>query len=170
MRRRLYFVLPDKSSAETIEEELLLARIDDHHIHFMARDGVDLGRLSVANLFQRSDIVHGMELGLMSGGLTGVFAGFMLYLYPEIGNVVGFGAVLLLAILGAMIGAWVAGMIGISIPNTRLKSFHSALEAGRILLMVDVPYTRVAEVRSLILSHHPEAESGGQETQLPAFP
>ena len=29
MRRRLYFVLPDPVSAEVIEKELLLAKIDD---------------------------------------------------------------------------------------------------------------------------------------------
>lgn len=170
MRRRLYFILPDRASAESIERELLLARIDDHHIHFMARDDMDLGSLPRANLLQRSDIVHGMELGLMTGGVTGTVAGLGLYLFPRLSEAIGMGAVLILAVLGAAIGAWAAGMIGVSIPNSRLKSFKQALEGGHILLMVDVPHGRINEIRELILSHHPEAASGGQETQLPAFP
>ena len=34
MRRRLYFILPDLETAQKVEQELLLAHIDDHHIHF----------------------------------------------------------------------------------------------------------------------------------------
>ncbi len=170
MRRRLYFILPDRASAEAIERDLLLARIDDHHFHFMAREGVELGTLNRANLLQRSDIVHGSELGLMAGGLTGALAGLGLYLFPRLAEVIGMGVVLVLAVLGALIGAWAAGMVGVSIPNSRLKGFERALEAGHILLMVDVPPARIDEIRELILAHHPEAAPGGQETRLPAFP
>ena len=71
MRRRLYFVLPDLNSAETIERELLLAKVDDPHIHFLARDGINMGRLHVANLLQRSDLLHGIGIGMVAGGVTG---------------------------------------------------------------------------------------------------
>lgn len=170
MRRRLYFVLPDLKSAETIQRELLLARIDAGHIHFLARDGINLGQLSVANLLQRSDLIHGLGVGLIAGGLTGMLSGLGIALYPELGSLVGMGAVLLLAVFGALVGAWASGMIAVSIPNSRLKGFQRAIDAGRILLMVDVPYRRVAEIRRLIESHHPEAKVGGQDTHIPAFP
>lgn len=170
MRRRLYFVVPDLKSAETIQRELLLARIDAGHIHFLARDGINLGQLSVANLLQRSDLVHGLEIGLVAGGLTGVLSGLAISLYPEFGATVGMGAVLILAVFGAIVGAWASGMIAVSLPNSRLKGFQRAIDAGRILLMVDVPARRVREIRRLIESHHPEARGGGQDNQIPAFP
>jgi hypothetical protein len=170
MRRRLYFVLPDLHSAETIQRELLLARIDAGHIHFHARDGINLGPLSAANLLQKSDLIHGMEIGLVAGGLTGMLSGLAVAFYPAMGDVVGMGAVLILAVLGALVGSWASGMIAVSVPNTRLKGFQQALDAGRILLMVDVPYRRVSEIRQLIQSHHPEARGGGQDNQIPAFP
>ena len=170
MRRRLYFVLPDTHSAQTIERELLLAKLDDHHIHFLAKDGINLGSLSVANLFQRTDLIHGLQLGLVAGGLTGILAGTALYFYPDLGSQVGLGAVLLLAIFGAIVGAWASGMIAVSIPNSRLASFQRAIDKGKILLMVDVPVRRKKEIRELILRHHPEAESKGQDAQVPAFP
>jgi hypothetical protein len=170
MRRRLYFVLPDLRSADTIQRELLLARIDANHFHFLARDGINLGQLSVATLLQRSDLVHGLQIGMVAGGLTGVCSGLAISFYPGLGNMVGMGAVLMLGLFGALVGAWVSGMIAVSIPNSRLKGFQRAIDAGRILLMVDVPQRRVGEIRRLIEEHHPEAQGAGQDTQIPAFP
>ncbi len=170
MRRRLYFVLPDVTSAETIEGELLLAKIDDPHIHFLAKDGINLGRLHLANLLQRSDLLHGIGIGLVAGGITGALAGVALSFYPELGSKIGMGGILVMAVVCAMIGSWVSGMIAISIPNSRLKRFQPAIDRGEILLMVDVPVSRVREIRELIMRHHPEAQAKGQEAQIPAFP
>ena len=39
MRRRLYFVLPDIESARTMLNDMLLARIECKHIHFLAQRG-----------------------------------------------------------------------------------------------------------------------------------
>lgn len=170
MRRRLYFVLPDVTSAETIEKELLLAKIDDPHIHFLAKDGVNLGSLHVANLLQRSDLLHGIGLGLVAGGITGAFAGVALSFFPQISDAIGMGGILVLAVVCAAIGSWISGMIAVSIPNSRLKRFQPAIDRGEILLMVDVPVRRVREIRELITSHHPEAQAKGQDAQIPAFP
>lgn len=170
MRRRLYFVLPDMASAETIERELLLAKIDDPHIHFLAKDGINLGTLHVANLLQRSDLLHGIGIGLVAGGITGAIAGVALSFFPNINQAIGMGGILVLAVFCAMIGSWISGMIAVSIPNSRLKRFQPAIDRGEILLMVDVPVRRVREIRELIVSHHPEAQAKGQDAQIPAFP
>ena len=170
MRRRLYFMLPDVGSAETIERELLLAKIDDPHMHFLAKDGINMGRLHLANLLQRSDLLHGLGLGLVAGGLTGAAVGLAISFYPQLGEVVGLGGILVMAVFCAMIGAWVSGMIAISLPNSRLRRFQPAIDRGEILLMLDVPVRRVKEIRELIMSHHPEVRAKGQEAQIPAFP
>jgi len=170
MRRRLYFVLPDVDTAETIEKELLLAKIDDPHIHFLAKDGINMGSLHIANLLQRSDLLHGIAIGMIAGGLTGALAGVALSFFPEVGSAIGMGGILILAVVCAMIGSWISGMIAVSIPNSRLKRFQPAIDRGEILLMVDVPMRRVSEIRELITTHHPEAKNKGQEAQIPAFP
>jgi hypothetical protein len=56
------------------------------------------------------------------------------------------------------------------VPNSRLRQFAPAIEAGRILLMVDVRPSRIAEVRELVHRRHPEASGGALEPTLPAFP
>ncbi len=170
MRRRLYFVLPDATSAKQIANDLLLARIEDRHMHFMAKPGVPLEGLHEASILQTSDIVHGAESGLVIGGVAGIVAGMVVLLSPPAGSSLQLVTVLLTAMFGAGFGAWVSSMIASSVPNSRLKAFERDLEAGKILLMVDVPASRVAEVRELFNRRHPEAAAGGQEPTIPAFP
>ena len=168
MRRRLYFVLPDKACADKIEQELLLAHIDDNHIHFLAT--VDLEGLPNANLLQRSDLLHGMALGVLCGALTGAAAGLFLYFYPNFDNQLGLGVIAVMAFIGAFFGSWAASLVAVSVPNSRLRAFEKDISDGHILLMVDVPKERTGEITELIKSHHPECEVRGVDTAFPAFP
>lgn len=170
MRRRIYFLLPSVGSARQVVNELLLARIDDHHIHVMAREGITLGDLPQANLLQRSDFIHGVEIGLSVGGATGIVAGLIAVAFPPQGIVLGGWTMLVMALAGALIGAWVAGMIGTDIPNSQLREFTTAVADGQILMMVDVPKSKVANVTDMIRKHHPEADMHGVEPTIPAFP
>jgi len=52
--------------------------------------------------------------------------------------------------------------VGAAVPNSRLKQFDADLEAGRVLLMVDVPFRRSAEITELVVSRHPEAVPRGE--------
>lgn len=170
MRRRLYFLLPNVARARQVVDELLLARIDDHHIHVMAKEGTALGDLPTANIMQRSDFVHGVEIGLTVGGATGVLAGLVAIAFPPGGIELGGWTLLACALAGAIIGAWLAGMIGTDIPNSQLKSFQSAVDSGQVLMMVDVPKDKVQSVTNMIKQHHPEADMHGIEPTIPAFP
>jgi uncharacterized membrane protein YeaQ/YmgE (transglycosylase-associated protein family) len=170
MRRRIYFLLPSVGSARQVVNELLLARIDDHHIHVMAREGTTLGDLPQANLLQRSDFIHGVEIGLSVGGATGIVAGLIAVAFPPQGIVLGGWTMLVMALAGALMGAWVAGMIGTDIPNSQLREFTTAVADGQILMMVDVPKSKVANVTEMIRKHHPEADMHGVEPTIPAFP
>ena len=68
---------------------------------------------------------------------------------------IGFhGGLLLTALIGALLGAWAASMIGIMVPNTVLKRFDKALAAGEILMMVDIPKERVSEIEAYVVKKH----------------
>ena len=75
-----------------------------------------------------------------------------------------------IALAGAGIGAWVSGMIGMDVPNSQIDRFEQAINAGEILMMVDIPKERVAEIEELVQSHHPDADVEGTEPHIPAFP
>ena len=168
--RRLYFMVPGIDTAKTVVDELLLKRVDDHHIHVVAKEGTPMGDLPEANLFQKSDFIPAMERGLAVGGITGLLAGIAAISFPPLGVVFGGGAVLGTSLAGAGIGAWMSGMIGMDVPNSQIEKFEAAIEKGEILMMVDVPKERVAEIEALIQQHHPDADMGGTEPHIPAFP
>ena len=79
-------------------------------------------------------------------------------------------AVLIAALVGAGLGTWIAGMVGLQVPNSRLRAFEPEIEEGHILLMLDVPSGRYQEVRGVIARTHPEAIDRGREPTVPAFP
>ena len=170
MRRRLYFLLPDIDTANQLEKDLLLAHIDDHHMHFLSSRNTDLGQLHKANILQRTDLIHGMFVGLIAGAATGLALGSLLYLYSVFGPEVGTAPILILAIIGALFGSWASGMIAISTPNSHLKSFKRSLDKGQILVMIDTPKDRVEEITELVKSLHPSVSDRGIESHIPAFP
>jgi hypothetical protein len=170
MRRRLYFLLPDLGSAIRTANDLLLARIEDRFMHFLAKRGMSLGELHEANALQKSDAVHGAELGFVIGGVGGFLIGIYIYLTPPDGVALQLVTVLISTVIGAAFGAWAASLVAMSVPNSRLKPFQKDIAAGKILLMVDVPPSRIEEVRDLVSRHHPEATARGIEATLPAFP
>ena len=170
MRRRLYFTVPDTASAQQMVNDLLLARIDEGHMHVLARDGVPLDGLHEASILQKSDFIHGVESGLVIGGIAGILAGIVGILFPPAGVDLRLVTILVTALVGAAFGAWVSSMIASSVPNSKLKTYEQAIEQGRILMMVDVPSGRVDDIRKLIASRHPEASSSNMEPTIPAFP
>ncbi len=168
--RRLYFMVPNVDTAKTVVDELLLKRVDEHHIHVVAKEGTPMGDLPEANLLQKSDFIPAMERGLAVGGITGVLAGIAAVTFPPAGLVLGGGAILGTSLAGAGIGAWISGMIGMDVPNTQIQKFEDAIEKGEVLMMVDIPKTRVEEIEALVQQHHPDADMGGTEPHIPAFP
>lgn len=172
MRRRLYFVLPDLGSAIQTANDLLLARVEDRHMHFLGRRGMSLGELHEASFLQKSDFRHALFLGSVLGAIGGLL--LAVFLKVALGSVGGFefdvGTVLAATLVGAAFGGWAATLIGISTPNHRLKPFEQDLAAGRILLMVDVPVGRAEEIKALVARRRPEVADRGVEPLMPAFP
>ena len=170
LRRRLYFVLPDIAIARTMLNEMMLARIEVRHIHFLARRGTLPPDLPEASVLQKTDIVHGAQMGLVIGAVVGAVAGGLVVMFPPEGVTLKLIAVLAVALGGAVFGAWASSMVASSVPNSRLQPFESAMDDGKVLMMVDVPMTHTQEIRELVAQRHPEAISGGQEPTIPAFP
>ena len=170
MRRRLYFLLPDVPSAKRTADDLLLARVEDRHMHFLAKRGTDLGELHEASYTIKTDLARGAGLGLVLGALGGALLGAMIVGTPLEGTHPGLASAVAATLAGALLGVWLGSMAAVAVPNSRLRSFQTEIERGRVLLMVDVPYGRVDEVREIVLARHPEATPAGLETRYPAFP
>lgn len=171
MRRRIYWMLPDLESARATMDDLLLARVNESHIHFVAREGTDMRGLHAASLWETSDVIRSAEMGLVIGASVGGLLGALVAVhYPVFGDQLEWGWILALALAGAVFGVWTSTMIGVSTPSKRLARFMPQIEQGRILLMVDVLMWRVEEIEARLEALHPEAHLEGVEPDIPAFP
>lgn len=170
MKRRLYFLIPEVTLAKIIHNELLLARIEERNMHVLARDDISLTDLPEASILEKSDLIHGLQLGFIVGGFTGIVLATVSYLSGMI--VPGWETISMGAIIvgGAFLGSWTSSMVAINVQNTRLKEFMTDVKSGKILFMVDVPVYRVDEITELVHGHHPEATVRGVEPTIPAFP
>ena len=170
MRRRLYFVLPDLPSARKMMDDLLLARIEERHIHFLAGPGIPMDGLHEANVLQSTDLVHAAQTGLVTGAMLGCAVGgaaaYFLLSDARLQIPIVIGA----ALVGGLLGAWFSSMVGSALPNSRLRQFEPMIAEGRLLLMVDVPEHSVEQVKARLGRDHPEAFDGGTEPHIPAFP
>jgi hypothetical protein len=127
--------------------------------------------LHAANVLQTSDVIRAAQAGMVIGAALGAVIGVVAALFfPIVGDEPQWGVPGVLAIFGAAFGAWASSMIGISTPSNRLKRFEPAIEQGQILLMVDVPRSRVEEIEARLQALHPEAHLEGTEPNIPAFP
>jgi hypothetical protein len=156
--RRLFFVLPDEIHAQRLVADLETAGISHCHMHAIAGHGGHLTLLPPASQRQRHDAVWRLEQTLWYGNLA-------LFTISAIGLLV---AVYFTAVAWAVIAAAAmfvtvtAGTLFVlHVPNTHLDEFRSALTHREILLMVDVPKSRVAEIETLVERRHPEAEADG---------
>lgn len=165
MATRLYFLVPNVEICQRIVDELLVDRIDQRHIHVIAREGMALEDLPQARLVDRTDVVRALERGAAAGGATGLLAGLLAIAFPPAGLVLGGGAVLATALAGAGFGAWAASLIGASLPNSELESFEQAIQSGQLLMLVDVPSGRARIVADLIRLHHPEVDIANVEIE-----
>ena len=171
MRKRIYWLLPDRESALATMDDLLLALVDVRHMHFVGREDQDMTGLHVANVLQTSDVVRSAQYGLILGAVIGALLGTVVAVYyPLFGGEYEWGVAAVLAVIGGLFGGWTSSMIGVSTPSKRLQRFESEIESGKILLIVDVNIWRAETIEERLRTRHPEAQPQGSEPDIPAFP
>lgn len=152
MSTKLYFLVKTDTQARDIVDDLRGAGIDDGAIHAVAhRERYPLEGVPEAKLTERTDFLPAAKRGVALGGSTGFLAGLAAVALPGTGAVLAGGAmVATLTAAGAAVGTWGATLMGIGITHTDLKPFEEAIEAGEILVLVDVEEGREEEIKALI--------------------
>ena len=158
MRPRLKFLLPDIKTANKASEALLLARIDDKNISFLANSDTNLGELRAASAIESTNIVNEAEKGILYGATVGLLVGlYMHYFQPwitESMNVHWMVLVGVLMVFGAALSAIGAAVFGTNFFNDDLKNYQSKIEQGAILMIVTAPFQRSNEIRRIVSKLH----------------
>lgn len=167
--KRLCFLSPDYGHATAIVADLKADGINERQIYAVARSGRSLGDLPDGGP-EDNDFLPAFKRGVALGGATGMFAGLFAVAFPPVGIVVGGAGVLLIGMMGASLGGMLTGIAGASYPSSRLQAFEQDIEAGKILVMVDVPNERVEHINELIRRLEPTVEVEGVEPAAPLIP
>ena len=156
--RRLYFVIPDESLAGQVVNDLETAGVGRQHIHAIAGRGATLTRLPPATARQRQDAGSRLERLAWSGNLALFFLGAV-GLIASLAWSSLLGGTLSVALMMLTLAA--GTLFALRVPYTHLDEFRGVLSHREVLLMVDVPKRRVAEIEELLYRRHPEATPGG---------
>lgn len=155
--RRIYFLIPSQRLTEIIVDELLQQGIPYSHMHTVAGIQHSLKGLPEANVWQRTELAHGLEWGTGIGGTAGLLGGLLTVAFPPGGIILGGGALLIGAAAGAGLGAAMLGLMKGHEHNHQLDDYKYEIEHGQILLMIDLPKKDVEKISDNILLHHPAA-------------
>ena len=160
MMRRLYFLVPNAESCREVAADLKEVGVTEAHIHLIANDSQTLEEIPRAGPLATTELARGLEWGVGLGGTAGLLGGLLAVVAPPVGLALGGAALLGCAAAGAGFGALVSSLIAQDIPNHELEELERAIDAGMILLLVDVPRDEVEKNKSVIMERHPEARIG----------
>lgn len=167
MFKKLYFMLPDTAHCKTLVEELEQMNIPDHHIHAMAKESISLEGLPQATALQKTELAHGLSMGMIVGGTAGLLGGVLAVLFPPGNLIMGNSTLIVLAttVIGGVFGSLVSALVARDIPNHELEPFQKKLGTGQILLIIDTPLHQLEDVMQLIKTTHPEVEIAVVESE-----
>ncbi len=165
MLRRLFFLFPDEPHAQRVVDQLVSLNIPIRRFHAIGQN-IELKTLPQATQRQKNDTAFRIEKFLWSANLA-VFALALVALVTAL--VAGEFNWVMISLL-VMAVTFIAGeQFAVRVPDVHLTEFTDALSRGEILLMIDVPSKRVAEIENFIHRKYPEAFGGGVSWSVDAF-
>jgi len=153
MERRIFFAFPEPAQARSAVNELVAAGIPRTDIHAVAFDPQAVADLPPATAEQRRDRTWGLETTYWRANLALFFValvGLVAALYAGM-------PILAMLALGIMVLTLLTGEhFAVRLPHAHLDEQSVPLHHGEVVLMVDVPNSRVHDVEQAVSRRHPE--------------
>lgn len=165
--KRLYFRVPTIASATSLVEALQADQVPDSAIYLIGKDHhrLQMAHLHEAGILQTTSLLYALQRGVAVGSLAGLLAGLIAFLFPPGELELSWGVILALGLLGAAFGAWGSTLVGITVPNPVVAQCKQAIEAGELLMLIDIPSEREQDITALVKKQHPEARIEGFNLQ-----
>lgn len=162
MNLRLKFLLPNMKVAKQASEAMLLARVEDKNVFFLARPGTDLGLLQPAPATEATNTLHEGSKGILMGAALGLLGGLYVLYFPAwvtespnwFTNASAWVILSVTTLVGAAAAAFGAAILGMNILNSDLKNYQERINAGAVLMIVSVPFHRAQEIRNIVRKLH----------------
>ena len=158
MKRRLYYLFPDSTHAQTLDQELSSLAVPGMRVHALVDQPTPFsGRVDVHRVSER-DRDSLLERRLWRINLGVFFLGLLVF----VAMLVSAPSWWLLIPLLIMAASFAIGAgFTLRVPNVHQAEFSQAVAHGEVLMMVDVPTAELNKVDHHIHRLHPEAVSGG---------
>lgn len=158
MKRRLYYLLPDREDAKKLVDDLEGTTISKQDIHAVAKNKFHMNNIEDVHAATENDRDYFIEWFLWRFNLGLFFVALIVFVALIFWN----PGIWLILPLVIMIGTFVPGLLFVlRMPNVHLNEFRPALQHGEVLLMIDVPTTDVKRVDQFVHRKHPEVFTGG---------
>lgn len=145
MKYRQVFCARDYSTAQAAMLAARAAGADDEDISLIARSDIEKDRLPHERIDASNDMLPSALRGAALGAGLGIVGALLAWLIPAVGmNLAG---ALLIVLVGAVVGAWSAALIGSTVPSHVRRKFEREINAGNILVVVDDRHEHEAQVR-----------------------
>jgi hypothetical protein len=164
--QRLYYIANDADEARRVQDALQQCGISNWNFHAIARDeaGLAVRKVHSATLYQQLDVVHSGERWAIVGAGVAFGVAALAWSLGVIPWTFSYAQLALATIVGGMFGAWQGGMVGMSRENYKIGRFHDDIDAGRVLLLVDVRAAEVQDVRTLMREDFGHVREGGSDS------
>ena len=158
MKRRLYYLLPDKLHAEKLVEDLNGMAVSKQNVHAVVKGDLSMNGIDDIHSVNEIDRDYFVEWFLWRINLALFFVALVAFVVILIWS----SGLWLIPPVVIMIGTFASGLIFVlRLPNVHLNEFRPALQHGEVLLMVDVPLSDVDKMEHRLHRKHPEVVSGG---------
>lgn len=149
MKKRMVFSVNDMAGARAAMDRARAVGIVDEDISLIARsDKSDM--LPDERKVVEGDFYPAAAKGAAGGAAIGLVAGLVAVAIPPLGITVA-GA-LAMAVGGSVLGAWSTALSGSAVEDPVRRQFEDEVEAGRILVVIDVDEAHMPAAREAVVA------------------
>lgn len=167
---RLYCLVADLDTARSVANDLWQTDVSARNLRVVTRRETPVAGLPEAPVGERTAIVEAAKRGLVIGSLAGAVTGLIAAVELPANFVFGCGLVLIGGVAGSALGAWVSAMMGIDRPHPEISQYQSAIDSGRVLVVVDVDREQLEPIEHLIRRSYPGARVGASRDMAASPP
>lgn len=164
--KRFYYLTDSVSSVLGITRDLAQVGIGGNRLHVMGRNNavLDEAHVHTTTPWEETDIMPFGFMGALIGVGVGLLVGYGLAALDPWGVDMGGEVVIAATAFFTCFGAWLGGMLGISVRNHHLEPYLDKVRDGHYLVMVDADdEQQEGKVRDVMGHRHREANEAGRE-------
>ncbi|MFA0922831.1 hypothetical protein [Xanthomonas fragariae] len=150
MKFRRVYSTSNLESAQRVLQAARSSGIDNDALSLIARSDIELQDMPDERKNAKTDFLPAAARGAATGGAAGLIAGLVATAVPSIGlTLAGVGV---MAMAGALVGAWSSALIGATVPDPVRRLFEDQIQAGRVLVIIDADQASLQTAQSTVVA------------------